>query len=597
MTELKVDADPKSVGDLFQKKAVYRVPVQQRQYSWDTEQFEDLWNDINKGIRIDRPHHLNEIKLVPYREKSPKEFHIIDGQQRLTTVSILIAALRDEYERRELGQKYIEELQALLETKDKDANTIRCLKLLNEDDDDRQYESVYHGGENSSQIDGQVGAAYRYFKEKLKDCSFNELNEIRFYTIHRLSLVQTRIEDRMQAYVMFSTTNARGLELSDLEVVKAILLEIATRRNEDEDEAQTRWMNALEHAQSADSSKPARAIKDVFFVNSDFNAPVEIKGGFVEFMQRIFAEAADDSVNGLLRWLNNSLEEYKRLKNAHVSKFDRRENEHINALIRQFNAKNPHSGIIIYWLLKNIKEPAELIEAFDWASRLSLRLYLADVRSHQKRTAMHKTIRSLIDDGISPKRAFKKQIHESTPDDRALEIELNSRTFRKNVATRMILYRIEVEHFNGAVGGSEYPTAGEDFELEHIAPEQSFSAKKYRKWRRVLDHDEDRFDRQRKRLGNLTLLRSRQNQAAGAEPFRDKCEKYQTSDFGMSRDIAERYDNWGFEQIQARTKSLANLTVQTFSADGYTQRPASETETDGSGRVGQIQQFLEVGNE
>ncbi len=596
MTDLKLNADPKSVGDLFGKKAVYRVPEYQRQFSWDTEQFSDLWDDIREGIRRNRPHHLNEIKLVPYRDKNPEEFQIIDGQQRLTTLSILIAAMRDEYRRRNLGQKYVDELQDLLQTKDRDANTIRCLRLLNEHNDDSQYESVYHGDKSAELVDGQVGCAYQFYRQKLKGCSVSELDDIRTYTIHRLSLVQTVIENLIQAFVMFSTTNARGLELSQIDVVKSILMRIAYRNEEDKDETQRRWTNALDHAESADGSKPKRAIKDVFYINSDFNTPLEFGNrDFASYMQSVFGKRAERSVNELLRWLGESLKDYKHIKNARVKQFSQRENEHINSLIRQFNTKNSHSGIILYWLFEHLDKPAELIEALDWASKLSLRLYLADKTAHKKRTAMFNVVRKL-NDGTSPRRAFKREIHESTPADRALEIQLNDRGFKRNRAIRLVLYRVEVEHFGGSVGGSQYPTVGEDFELEHIAPMRTFSADKYSRWRVVVDNDEERFKNERRRLGNLTLLRSRQNQAAGTEPFTNKCQKYRTSDFEMSRHIPKQYSDWGFKQIGNRTAQLANLTVRTFSAGGYTQRPAITAETDGSGG-GRIQDYLEVNND
>lgn len=595
MTDLKLNADPKSVGDVFGKKAVYRVPEYQRQFSWDRKQFSDLWNDIRDGINTGRPHHLNEVKFVPYREKNPEEFQIIDGQQRLTTLSILIAAMRDEYQRRQLGQKYVEELQDLLQTKDRDANTVRCLRLLNEDNDDSQYEAVYNGDVNAESIDGQVGCAYEFFRQKLNDCSVAELNDIRTYTIHRLSLVQTVIEDLIQAFVMFSTTNSRGLELSQIEVVKSILMRIAHRNGEDRSETQQRWTDALECAKSADRSKPQRAIKDVFYINTDFHTPFEFSKDFADYMQSVFDKRADRDVNELLAWLGDLLEDYELIKNASVKRFSQQHNEHINSLIRQFNTKNPHSGIILYWLFEHISEPVELIEALDWASKLSLRLFLADKTAHKKRTAMRRVIQDL-EKPLPPKRAFKKAIHESTPEDRALEIQLQNRGFTRNQAIRFVLYRVEVGQFGGAVGGSQYPTAGEDFELEHIAPMRTFSAHKYSKWRVFLNNDQDRFERERRRLGNLTLLRSRQNQEAGTEPFAAKSQIYQSSDFGMSQHIAEAYSDWSFEEIEKRTEELANLAVRTFSAEGYVEQTDTGIKTDGNG-PGRIQHYLGVNNE
>jgi len=596
MTDLKLNADPMNVGDLLGKKAIYRVPGYQRQFSWDTPHFDDLWSDILEGIKRDRPHHLNEVKLVPCRDKSPEEFQIIDGQQRLTAVSILIAAMRDEYQRRNLDSKYVEELQNLLQTKDRDANTVRNLRLLNEGDtdDDRQYELIFNGDPESETIDGQIGAAYRFFKRKLKDCSRSRLDDIRGYTIHRLSLIRTVIENMVQAFVMFSTTNSRGLDLSKLEVVKSIVMRIAYREDEDEEKARRLWADVVNIAKDADSGKPRRAIKDVFFVKSAINAAKESsKGGsseFIDFMRSVFSDRSDGGVNNRLEWLVEMLKDYSQIKNAHVSRYNERHNGHINSLIRQFNSKNPHSGIILYWLFDNLDDPAELIEALDWAAKLALRLYLADKTAGKRRSAIHGAVTNL-ENGMSPKRAFKEQMREYTPADRALHIQLKDRLFKRCETIKYVLYRVEVDHYAGTIGGTRYPTGGEDIELEHIAPMRTFSADKYSRWREVVDNNETRFENERKRLGNLTLLRSRQNQAAGAEPFKNKCEKYRTSEFRMSKKIPEEHSGWGFGQINARTRSLAKLTVQTFSADGYDQSRTAVRGSDADESLSRLQDF------
>lgn len=585
MTDITLNADPKSVGDLFQKKAIYRVPEYQREFSWSKSQFKDLWKDIQDGIEQDRTHHLNEIKLVPRREMNPVEYQIIDGQQRITTLALLLAAMRDEYDQRGRDQKYIRELHGLLETKDRDANAIRCLRLLNETADDEQFLSVFSRESSSKSTGGNVGKGYRYYREELGKCTDDELDAVRTYTIHNLTLVQTVIENIIQAFIMFETTNARGLELSEVDVVKSLLIRIAHRNGEDRSVVQDEWMEALSHAEAADGSKPKRAIKDVFLVASEYHPGYEFSGrDFAEFMQDVFEEKTDKSVTELLNWLSQHLDEYRQIKNGEVTQFSQRENAHINSLIRQFNVKNPHSGATLYWLVKNVSEPVKVIEALNWASKLSLRLFLADKTAHKKRTAFNKTLKSLRD-GTDPKRVFQQRIAEDTPPDRALAIELRTREFKANRATRMVLYRIEVEQFGGAVGGSEYPTAGEDYEVEHIAPMQSFSAKKYTRWRSILDRDEERFNSHRRHLGNLTLLRSRANQEAGTEPFNEKCDKYRVSDFEMSQHVEQTYDSWGFQEIGHRTERMANKAVQAFSTNGHTPKPAIERQTDGGSQI------------
>ena len=69
----------------------YQVPIYQRDYSWDKDDWEDLWNDIGE-IPTDKTHYLGYLVLQPIKE-GDESYWIIDGQQRLTTLSILALSI------------------------------------------------------------------------------------------------------------------------------------------------------------------------------------------------------------------------------------------------------------------------------------------------------------------------------------------------------------------------------------------------------------------------------------------------------------------------------------------------------------------------
>src|SRR5215469_4970275 len=70
---------------------VYRVPPYQRDYSWEEEQWEDLWNDILD--LCDRPDERHYMGALVVEARTDREFLIIDGQQRLATLSLLALAV------------------------------------------------------------------------------------------------------------------------------------------------------------------------------------------------------------------------------------------------------------------------------------------------------------------------------------------------------------------------------------------------------------------------------------------------------------------------------------------------------------------------
>ena len=91
---MHIEFDQQSVAELFLKPAQYRVPPYQRGYSWGDRQIDDFWGDISTVGKSG--HFLGP--MVLYRPNGGgKTLEVIDGQQRLTTMQILLALVRDRY--------------------------------------------------------------------------------------------------------------------------------------------------------------------------------------------------------------------------------------------------------------------------------------------------------------------------------------------------------------------------------------------------------------------------------------------------------------------------------------------------------------------
>src|SRR5262245_29117663 len=88
-----LDTDTISFGDLFSGASIYKVPPFQRDYSWTEENWDDLWQDIELAIKNkDYRHYMGAIVVQP-DASSDGEYLVIDGQQRLATLSILAIAV------------------------------------------------------------------------------------------------------------------------------------------------------------------------------------------------------------------------------------------------------------------------------------------------------------------------------------------------------------------------------------------------------------------------------------------------------------------------------------------------------------------------
>ncbi|HID4048504.1 TPA: DUF262 domain-containing protein, partial [Pluralibacter gergoviae] len=82
-----LSAGDETFGKIIKGDSSYLIPMYQRDYSWDEEHWEDLWNDIIANRAVNGKHYMGSIVLIP---KEKKQFEVIDGQQRLTTLTIMI---------------------------------------------------------------------------------------------------------------------------------------------------------------------------------------------------------------------------------------------------------------------------------------------------------------------------------------------------------------------------------------------------------------------------------------------------------------------------------------------------------------------------
>lgn len=269
------DNNLESIQKLFNEK-IFRIPDYQRGYSWGKEQLTEFWEDV-LGIPSNREHYtgmisLKEIKDVSNVEKwndiqwlvnkrGYKVYHIVDGQQRFTTIIILINEIVN----------FVANLPENKNKKDEQINlndyTLKTLRETyivdskpNSENIVKSYKFGYEGNNNSS---------YKFFKSKILESE--EVGEVEetFYTlnlqqakdffkksiqelydsnkknievINRLFINLTQklkfntyyIEDDFNVYIAFETMNNRGKRLSNLELLKNRLIYLTTLFKDDD---------------------------------------------------------------------------------------------------------------------------------------------------------------------------------------------------------------------------------------------------------------------------------------------------------------------------------------------------------------------------
>jgi hypothetical protein len=241
--------------ELIGNGKIYRVPAYQRDYSWEEEQWEDLWNDVQE-LRQD-PEGRHYMGALVVEGRNDREFQVIDGQQRLATLSIIalatiaklheMAASVDPDENRQraaaLRARFVGEKDA--------ASLIESSKLFLNNTDDAFYQDYLvqlraplnpRGLPKSNR---QLWGCFQYYQRRLREVAEFQTNgerlaELLTETVGRqLMFIMITVDDDLNAYTVFETLNARGLELSSTDLLKNYLfsrvkvaadLEALTRR-------------------------------------------------------------------------------------------------------------------------------------------------------------------------------------------------------------------------------------------------------------------------------------------------------------------------------------------------------------------------------
>jgi len=235
----------------------FKVPAYQRSYAWETEHVEALLADVNDAIKAKE----NEYFLGSIVVTGPDErrFEVVDGQQRLTTVSLLIAAIRNRFREEKDDEAATSIRNDFLASVDRKTKEREPKLALNEVDNELYQELI----EDSSIIDkskyprqshkrllAAANCMDAYIENlcELSPDSEETLHEWLDYLETNLKVILVVAPDDSNAFVIFETLNDRGLELAISDLLKNYLFH---RSGEKIAETQNRWLTMVATLESA----------------------------------------------------------------------------------------------------------------------------------------------------------------------------------------------------------------------------------------------------------------------------------------------------------------------------------------------------------
>lgn len=267
------------VRTLFQS-SFYKIPRFQRPYSWDKGNIEDFWNDAvasgKEGYFIG--------SMVMFGQKGEQDLFVVDGQQRLTTITIFLAALRDTLI--DAGEQDLAQgIQNVIQRNDL-ANKSRYV-LLTETSYPYLQEYVQKLGAPDVQIkpteeEKGIQSAYNFAKErfvamreeaaadlagaKRKTAVRKRLEEARDRLLG-LDVIIVQLDNEDDAYVVFETLNTRGKDLEPKDLIKNLFAKLIKPKNADVDPARIKWKKMIDEIAASATSLDASTYLHHFWLS------------------------------------------------------------------------------------------------------------------------------------------------------------------------------------------------------------------------------------------------------------------------------------------------------------------------------------------
>jgi uncharacterized protein with ParB-like and HNH nuclease domain len=529
-----------------------KVPIYQRPYSWDKQHVEDFINDVKNSSPDE--YFIGTMVLA----EKDDFLEIIDGQQRLATLTIFYAALRN-YSLKVLKD---EELAKTIEAehlfkRDKRTKEIIQRLILGEHDNEfflkaileRQNGKNIEVNKNShKKLIEAYGIIYTFINNEYNAHGKNSehLLDLEDFIEKKVKIIIVQVDDESNAFTIFETLNDRGLKLSQADLIKNFLFEKSKNRIA---EAQQKWTSFTSSIESAES-EPEILEYIRYHLSSKEGLTREkelfkkIKNKITNTSQAItYLSELENDVQFYLMLLNpnhvnwnndyhpNCRDYVKAIKELKLS----RNRPLLLAILKKFSKKDIEKSLklLLSWSVRNLitfDTPGGTLE-IQFSEQAKL-ITNGTITSHSQ---LKKAINHLIPTNDTFKKAF--------------EIANVS----KNFIARY--YLSEIEKTYHSTSEQETSKNTENVNLEHVLPEKADLSKDWKQF------SEEQHKSYCHRIGNLTLMDKEMNSNEKSGAFNVKKNAYNKSEVIITKNL-HKHPNWTTKEIEERQKEFALRAIK-----------------------------------
>ena len=588
-------AESLSILELFQNSS-YEIPRFQRDYAWTKEQCEALWIDWRNLVETQSAAHFLGPMVVVRIENQGKKFLVIDGQQRITTLQMIIALIRDRWVELNPGKKptemgpkpYEDTCKSLIENGAPLYKKVFTPNFYIADIFMNYVQRELSDGARKKFVDlkkltdqekdhaEELFGAYKYFREQINTLSVDELIEYENRLLNDILILRIDAVEVDNAFVLFDTLNNRGLDLTQGDLVKNYLFqqmgEVVSGQVSNEVAKVLQDWDSI--ADKVTLTKLDNFLR--YFLIIKLNAKVQKENIFKKIQTQYQGK---NSVKQLIRELSDFSDLFALIEGN--DKFAGIYKDELNAMFEDLGDLDQSTQAV--FLLAALKRFSQyenkdhynkLSKAVRAAEILSFRFLICGKNAQDIENTWREGAIRLLDSSKNDDEALENTLNylkSFLPSDEELKTELSNKVIRSSKFARYILRKIE----NARKAGKVWVLAGSSrLDVEHIAPK---SPDEEHDWRAKMSGDLN-YRSVIYLIGNQTLLSRGPNRKAKNSEFEKKKKIYleekedlpsitedvtktkvwnQNAVVKRSRDLAkESLDVWNWESLEKPVKAI-----------------------------------------
>jgi len=536
----------------------YRIPRFQRDYSWTDDEWEDLWADLMGTLQPEgeSAHYMGYLVL---QSSDDKTFEVIDGQQRLTTVSIIVLAVLKNLQRlidsgndSEANKRRMEQIrQTYVGYLDPVTLVARARLTLNRNNNSYFQDYLVPLGHLPQRgfraSEHLLRKAFEWFDrrvaEYLKKSTGTEGMRLAQFVedmSDRLFFTMITVTDELNAYKVFETLNARGVRLSATDLLKNYLFSVLDRGRDIDHELR----NLEERWEAMVGRLGAESFPDFLRAHWNSRRPFARQA---ELFKTIRSQVnSREAVFQLLRELEQDLDTYLALSSPEASDWPQ-DIKGFASTLRTFNVRQPLPLLLAARRTFDAPDFSGLMRACVVIS-MRFNVICSYGTAEQERTynAVAERIARGEIKNLGSALAVMQGVYPNDAAFRAAFAEKAIRTTqsRNNRVVRFILCALE-KHLSDA----DYSFTSDSFNIEHVLPQNPQAG-----WETFSDEEADALTY---RLGNMTLMQAGQNKNLGNAAYEEKRAVFQQSGFAITRKLATEHAEWTPERIAAHQNWMA----------------------------------------